>query len=134
MAKSVVIREVTYADVPKVTIPLSGGGGSAEFVRVYGAPAVVNDEAAVSDFLESAKKLMPEEKIHVIDSVNMGADDAAYFMNEVPGCYFYFCNAVPFEDGQVYPHHNSKFMIDDSVLYQGAALLMQAAWDFLAGS
>ena len=32
MAKSVVIREVTYADVPKVTIPLSGGGGSAEFV------------------------------------------------------------------------------------------------------
>lgn len=32
MAKSVVIREVTYADVPKVTIPLSSGSGSAEFV------------------------------------------------------------------------------------------------------
>ena len=32
MAQSVVIREVTYANVPKVMIPLSGGGGSAEFV------------------------------------------------------------------------------------------------------
>ena len=106
-------------------------GGSAEFVRVYGAPAVINDGAAVNDFLASAAKLLPEEKIRVIDSVNMGADDAAYFMNEVPGCYFYFCNAVPSADGQVYPHHNSKFMIDDGMLYQAAALLLQAAWDYL---
>ena len=32
MAKDVVIREVEYEDVPKVTIPLATGSGSAEFV------------------------------------------------------------------------------------------------------
>lgn len=32
MAKSVIIRDVTYQDVPKVTIPLSSGSGDAEFV------------------------------------------------------------------------------------------------------
>ena len=32
MAKSVIIRDVTYSDVPKVTIPLSSGSGNAEFV------------------------------------------------------------------------------------------------------
>lgn len=32
MAKDVVIREVEYDDVPKVTIPLSGSEGNAEFV------------------------------------------------------------------------------------------------------
>lgn len=32
MAKSVVIRDVVYSDVPKVTIPLSGTSGEAEFV------------------------------------------------------------------------------------------------------
>ena len=31
MAKNVVIREVTYQNVPKVEIPLSAGGGNAEF-------------------------------------------------------------------------------------------------------
>lgn len=31
MAKNVVIREVTYQNVPKVEIPLSGGSGNAEF-------------------------------------------------------------------------------------------------------
>lgn len=32
MAKNVVIRDVTYNDVPSVNIPLSGGGGNAVFV------------------------------------------------------------------------------------------------------
>ena len=32
MAQNVVIRGVTYSEVPKVDIPLSGGGGNAEFV------------------------------------------------------------------------------------------------------
>ena len=32
MAKDVVIRSVEYDDVPKVLIPLQGGGGNAEFV------------------------------------------------------------------------------------------------------
>lgn len=32
MAQSVVIRSVTYQDVPSVEIPLSGGGGNAVFV------------------------------------------------------------------------------------------------------
>jgi len=32
VAKSVIIRDVTYSDVPKVTIPLSSGSGDAEFV------------------------------------------------------------------------------------------------------
>ena len=34
MAKSVVIRDVTYADVPSVTIPLSSGTGNAEFYDI----------------------------------------------------------------------------------------------------
>ena len=106
-------------------------GGRAEFRRVSGAPAVVNDAEAVAQFLSSAGKLLPEERIHVIDTVNMGADDAAYFLQEVPGCYFYFCNALPWDDGVIYPHHNAKFMMDDSVLYQAAALLLQAALDDL---
>ena len=37
MAKSVEIRDVVYADVPSVTIPLSSGSGSAEFFDISDA-------------------------------------------------------------------------------------------------
>ena len=37
MAKSVVIREVTYNSVPSVTIPLASGSGEAEFFDTSGA-------------------------------------------------------------------------------------------------
>jgi metal-dependent amidase/aminoacylase/carboxypeptidase family protein len=39
---------------------------------------------------------------------------------------------MAFEDGIVYPAHNSKYLMDDSVLYKGVALFLQAAIDYLA--
>ena len=43
MAQSVVIRSVTYQDVPSVEIPLSGGGGNAVFVDT--SDATLDDAA-----------------------------------------------------------------------------------------
>ncbi|WP_455809505.1 hypothetical protein [Clostridium butyricum] len=53
------------------------------------------------------------------------------FFEKVPGCYFLLYNPLPFDDGVIYPAHNSKFMMDDSVLYKGAALFMQTVIDYL---
>lgn len=41
MAKNVIIRDVQYSDVPKVTIPLASGSGEAEFVDT--SDATLND-------------------------------------------------------------------------------------------
>ena len=45
MAQSVVIRSVTYQDVPMVEIPLSGGGGNAVFVDT--SDATLNNAASL---------------------------------------------------------------------------------------
>ena len=44
MSKSVVIRGVTYSDVPSVTIPLSSGSGDAEFYDISDATISSNGQ------------------------------------------------------------------------------------------
>lgn len=102
-----------------------------EFRRIYGAPALVNDNEAVEDTLASAKKVLGDDKAYLINNVNMGSEDAAFFCEKVPGCYIFFCNEQKDEHGNVWPHHNAKFRIDDSYLYQAAAVMLQAAFDYL---
>ncbi len=107
-------------------------GMSADIEYVSPCLPVVNDKQMVEDFLVSAGKVVPSEKIVMMDHGTLGGEDAGAYMAEVPGCYFLLYNLVASDDGVVYPHHNSRFSIDDSCLYEGSALLAQAAVDFLA--
>lgn len=46
MAKTVVINSVVYSGVPRVEVPLSGGGGNAVFHDTSGADIAPNDVLA----------------------------------------------------------------------------------------
>lgn len=96
-----------------------------------GCSAVINDRKMVDIFLESSKKVLKEDEIHIINDCNMGAEDAGFFFERIPGCYFKLYNPAACDDGIIYPPHNAKYNMDDSVLYKGAALLLQAAIDYL---
>lgn len=96
-----------------------------------GCPAVVNDKKMVDMFLKSAKNILGEKNVHIIDDCNMGAEDAGFFFEKIPGCYFRLYNPMAFEDGVIYPAHNSKYLMDDSVLYKGAAVMVQNAVNYL---
>ncbi|MDU5079652.1 M20 family metallopeptidase [Tissierella carlieri] len=104
--------------------------GAYEFEYVFGYPPLVNDEAFTKNFVESAKKIIPEEDIMVMKKPVMGGEDMAYFLKAVPGTFF-FMNTPKAVDGVFYPHHNSKFDINEDVLWKGAALLIQGAIDYL---
>jgi amidohydrolase len=45
--------------------------------------------------------------------------------------FSFFLGSSKAVDGVVYPHHNSKFDVDESVFWQGTALLAQGAVDWL---
>lgn len=96
-----------------------------------GCPAVINDNNMVDMLLKSSRKILGEDHVHILSDYNMGAEDAGFFFEKIPGCYFRLYNPSAFEDGVVYPAHNSKYMMDDSVLYRGAAAMLQAALDYL---
>lgn len=96
-----------------------------------GCSGVMNDRKMVDRFISSAEKIVGKDSIHVLNDYNMGAEDAGFFFEKVPGCYFLLYNPLPFDDGIIYPAHNSKFMMDDSVLYKGAAVFYQTVMDYL---
>lgn len=104
--------------------------GSYEFDYTFGYPPLVNDENFTKAFVESAKKIIPQEDIMVMKKPVMGGEDMAYFLREVSGTFF-FLNTPKEVDGKLYPHHNSKFDIDENMLSRGASLIIQGALDYL---
>ncbi|WP_293976438.1 M20 family metallopeptidase [uncultured Clostridium sp.] len=96
-----------------------------------GCSGVINDKEMVEKFINSAEKIVGSKAIHILNDYNMGAEDAGFFFERVPGCYFLLYNPMAFDDGVIYPAHNSKFMMDDSVLYRGTAIFLQTIIDYL---
>ena len=60
----------------------------------------------------------------------MGVESFAYFAKEVPSV-FYFLGCKKYNEGKVYPAHNSKFDIDEQCLHLGVALQCSIAIDYL---
>ena len=63
-------------------------------------------------------------------SAVMGSEDMSFFLNEVPGAFF-FLSSVVHQDGQVFGHHHPKFMLDESVFHKGVAVFVQIVKNYL---
>lgn len=107
-----------------------GMGGDYDFQYDFKYPPLINSREFTGFFKESAGKILDKEDIVELRDPVMGGEDFAYFLEEVPGTYFFLAN--PREvDGEVYAHHNSKFDLDESLLYIGSSLFVQTAIDYL---
>lgn len=91
-------------------------------------PPLINDKEFTAFFARLAQGLVGEENVKVIEPV-MGGEDMAFFLEQVPGTY-YFLGAGNPEKGIIHPHHHSRFDIDEDVLWLGAALLSQTVWEY----
>jgi amidohydrolase len=72
---------------------------------------------------QSAREVFgPEARI--IPEMTMGGEDVSFFLNEVPGCYFFLGSANP-ERGLNYPHHHPRFDFDEAALGIGVELFLR---------
>ena len=94
------------------------------------APVLHNPKANAQELYESACKVLGEDQVVYCNKPSMGSEDAAYFLQEVPGNYFNLVSYAPI-DGAVHPLHNSKFCLDEHALHHGVAVLVQGAMDWL---
>lgn len=105
-------------------------GASYEINYEHCYPALINSEEFTKGFVESAKKIIPEEDIVEMKSPVMGAEDMSFFLQKAPGTFFYLSNPGKI-DGEFHPHHNPKFDIDEKEMWKGAALIIQGTIDWL---
>ena len=92
-------------------------------------PALVNDPQVVLAVRAVAKHVIPESSIDS-DYHTMGSEDMAFFMKDIPGCFFLLGSANP-EKGLDSPHHHPTFDFDESVMSIGAALITGTAASML---
>jgi amidohydrolase len=102
---------------------------SAELEVTPMTPALINDPEVTKVVQEAAEVVLGPEKVGTGERT-MGSEDAAFFMRQVPGCYFFLGARNP-EKGADAPHHNPRFNIDEDALVLGLAVLAQAAAAYL---
>ncbi|MDQ6596373.1 M20 family metallopeptidase [Bacillus salipaludis] len=98
---------------------------SYEFLYERGYPAVVN-HAKETDFLITCAEEVPEVQMIEETEPQMGGEDFAYYLERVPGTFF-FTGAKPEGVEKPAPHHHPKFDIDEKAMLIAAKTLGTAA-------
>ena len=103
--------------------------GEAEVTIQKGTPPTINDQRAAEIARSAAQKIIAAEDLIAMDKTT-GSEDMAYYLREVPGVIAFV--GAGFEDEeQNYPHHNSKFKINEDSLKIGTKLYFNFALEFL---
>lgn len=98
-------------------------GARAEFDFIDGYPATVNDPAMADFVADIAAEVVGRENV-IRDLVSMGGEDMAYFLREVPGCFF-FLGSMDAERNLDAAHHNPRFDFDEGVMPLGAEIFLR---------
>ncbi|HET7658307.1 MAG TPA: M20 family metallopeptidase, partial [Bacillales bacterium] len=88
-----------------------GAGAQGQLSYVRGYPAVVNHKDETELLVKAAKSVVSENQIFEMPPV-MGGEDFAYYLQHVPGTFF-FTGAGNEKMDAIYPHHHPKFNIDE---------------------
>jgi len=96
-------------------------------------PPVINDRQ-MADLVRSIAEAVVETPVGVVpECQTMGGEDMSFFLQEVPGCYFFLGSANAAKD-LAYPHHHPRFDFDETALGMGVEIFVRCVEKFLARS
>jgi amidohydrolase len=100
-----------------------------DYTHKPGYPATVNDEAMTELVRGVAIEVVGEENV-VTPAVQMGAEDFSYFLERVPGSFF-FVGSKNTARGLVWGHHHPRFDLDEDVMVYGMEIMVRTALKYL---
>jgi len=118
------LAERRLQEITEETCKAFGASGRVDYEKGY--PPLVNNDAMVDFVLETVRKTLGEENIRPIDPV-MGGEDFAYYLQRVPGAFFFFGMG----DGMEFPHHHPAFDLDEKALPLATLLMSFLALEYL---
>lgn len=98
-------------------------GAEYELKRINHVPPTINPPEYVDIVMEAAAGALLQEKVHKMDNMpTLGAEDFAFFLQAVPGCYFFVGNGLDSEY-----LHNEKYDFRDENIEVAASVFVQVA-------
>lgn len=90
-----------------------------------GPPPIVNPPLVASWAREAAVSLLGEERVVPLGSLNMGGEDFAHYMEQIPGCFMRV--GARERGGEPIPAHSPRFYPAEESIFVGAAVLAESA-------
>ena len=101
---------------------------TVEYARGY--PATVNDPELTELVRRACEATVGPDKV-LTGAPMMGAEDFSYFLEAVPGSFFFVGSKNP-ERGLVWGHHHPRFDLDEAAMAVGIEAMTRVALDSLA--
>jgi amidohydrolase len=99
-----------------------------DYTKLY--PPVIN-HPAIADLVRSVAENVIETPTGIVpECQTMGGEDMAFFLEAVPGCYF-FLGSANSDKGLAYPHHHPRFNFDEKALGAGVEIFARCVEKFL---
>ena len=106
-------------------------GTSFDLQWTEGYPAVVNESASTAVATKAAIAILGAERVKTMSLASMGGEDFAYYLEKIPGC-FWFMNTQTPERNINYPNHHPRFDLDEAYLAEFAAVNLRIAGELAA--
>ncbi|AGB40303.1 amidohydrolase [Halobacteroides halobius DSM 5150] len=97
-------------------------GASYELDYNFGYPVLINSSSLVDELSTVIESIPYVEELRYLSQSSLGAEDFAYYLEQVPGVFFRLGAAKPSED--YYSAHHPKFNFDEEALKIGVALFV----------
>ena len=104
-------------------------GAEISFDYEDGYPPTINHTDPANKVLKAAKRVVGEKAgMHYL---SMGGEDFSYYLQKIPGCFF-FVGSAP-NDQKLFetPHHCSHFTMDEKALLVGPSIYLNLVDDLL---
>ena len=125
------VRETVLRRFEEIVQGVAEAMGCTAHVEVKRlTPVLINTDEIAQRVQESVRRTLPDADLDASGHLTMGAEDMAFTLEKVPGCYF-FVGSANDEKNLNYGHHHPKFDFDEEALPRAAALMASAVADFL---
>jgi len=104
-----------------------GASYELDYQKLY--PPVIN-HPAIAQLVRSVCSNVVETPAGIVpECQTMGGEDMSFFLEKVPGCYF-FLGGANLSQNLAYPHHHPRFNFDETALSLGVEIFVRCVEQF----
>jgi hippurate hydrolase len=119
-------RELVHAEVKRIVHETARAHGlEARLALELGPPPITNQAEPVRWARQAVTRVFGAEAIVPLGFTNMAAEDFAWYLEHVPGCFLRI--GAREEGGDPIPAHSPRFYAADEAIFVGAAVLAETA-------